>query len=55
MEYFNKCMISCKSNFKSSPLGDELSLLTQAQVEGAARHLLDGEKTDNETLQKTIQ
>ena len=53
MESFNKCIISCKFNFKSSTLADEL-LLTQAQVERAARHVLNGEKTDNETL-KTIQ
>ena len=49
MESFNKCIISCKFNFKSSTLADEL-LLTQAQVERAARHVLNGEKTDNETL-----
>ena len=44
MESFTKCIISYKSNFKSSTLVDELSLLTQAEVERAARHLLNGEK-----------
>ena len=44
IESFTKCIISCKSNFKSSTLADELSILTQAQVERAARHLLNGEK-----------
>ena len=52
MESFTKCTISCRSNFKSSTLADELSLLTQAEVGRAARHLLNGEKTDNETLKK---
>ncbi len=30
MESFTKCVISCRSNFKSSILADELSLLTQS-------------------------
>ena len=37
MESFTKCVISCRSNFKSSPLADELSLLTQSQVTRAAK------------------
>ena len=52
MESFTKCIISCRSNLKSSTLADELSLLTQSQVTRAAKHLLNGEKTDNETLKK---
>ena len=52
LESFTKRIISCKSNFKSSTLADELSLLTQGEIERAARHLLNGEKTDNETLRQ---
>ena len=44
MESFTKCIISCRSNIKSSTLADELSLLTQSQVTSAAKHLLSGEK-----------
>ena len=33
-------------------MADELSLLTQGEIERAARHLLNGEKTDNETLRQ---
>ena len=52
MESFNKCIISCRSSFKSSKLADSLSDLTQDHVEVAARHVLDGEETENETLKK---
>ena len=52
MESFSKCIISCKSSFKSSTLADALSELTQDHVETAARHILDGEETENETLKK---
>ena len=52
IESFKKCIISCKSDFKSSTLADSLSELTQEQVETAARHILDGEETQNETLKK---
>ena len=52
LESFTKYIISCKLNSKSSALADESSLLTLAEVERAARHLLTGEKTDNETLRK---
>ena len=41
IESFEKCIISCKSNFKSSTLADSLSELTQEQVETAARRKLD--------------
>ena len=43
-----KCIISRKSNFKSSTLSE----LTQEQVETAAKHILNGEETENETLKK---
>ena len=52
MESFSKCIISCKSSFKSSTLADALSQITQDHVETAARHILDGEETENETLKK---
>ena len=49
MESFTKCIIGCRSKFGYSTLVDKLSLLTQAQVERASRHLLNGEETNNET------
>ena len=52
MESFKKCIVSCKSDFKSSALANALSQLTQNQVEEAAKKILDGEKTDNEALSK---
>ena len=52
MESFKKCIISCKSSFKSSTLAECLSELTKEQVETAARHILDGEETENETLKR---
>ena len=52
MESFTKCVISCRSNFKSSTLADELSLLTQSEVTRATKHILSGERTDNVTLKK---
>ena len=52
MELFTKCIINCKSNFKSSTLADCLSILTQKEVETAARHILSGEQTTNTTLKK---
>ena len=52
MESFRKCIISCKSSFKSSTLTDALSELTQEHVETAARHIVDGEETENETLKR---
>ena len=39
MESFKKCIISCKSSFKSSTLAECLSELTKEQVETAARHI----------------
>ena len=52
MGCFTKCIIHCRSNFKNSTLADSLSQLTQHQVERAARHVLNGEQTDNETIKK---
>ena len=52
IESFKKCIISCKSSFKSSTLADSLSELTQEQVETAAKNILNGEETENETLKK---
>ena len=54
MESFTKCIIVCESNFISSTLVDELLLLTQTEVKRAARRLLNGEKTDNETLTNLV-
>ena len=53
IESFTKCIINCKSNFKDSTLADSLSQLTQHQVQRAAKQVLNGDQTDNETL-KTI-
>ena len=50
MEPFTKCIINCKSSFKSSTVSNYLSILTQQEVESAARHILDGEQTTNATL-----
>ena len=52
LESFNKCVINCKSSFKSSTLADHLSLLSGAEVQTAMRHILNGEKTSNPTLKK---
>ena len=52
MESFTKCIINCKSSFKSSTLADKLAEITLGEVETAARHILNGEKTNNETLKK---
>ena len=52
IESFTKCIIHCRSNFKNSTLADSLSQLTQHQVKRAARHVLNGEQTDNETIKK---
>ena len=52
MESFTKCIINCKSSFKSSTVADCLSTLTQQEVETAARHILSGEQTTNVTLKK---
>ena len=38
IEYFIKCIISCRSHFKSSTLADELSMITQAEVGRASWH-----------------
>ena len=55
LESFNKCIINCKSNFKSSTLADHLSILTGGEVETAMRHVLDGEEPSNETLKNYSQ
>ena len=52
MESFTKCIINCKSSFKSSTLANKLAKITLGEVETAARHILNGEKTSNETLKK---
>ena len=52
MESFTKCIINCRSKFKDSTLADSLSQLTQNQVQRAAKQVLKGETTDNETLKK---
>ena len=52
MESLTKCIINCKSSFKSSTLADKLAEITLGEVETAARHILNGEKTSNETLKK---
>lgn len=52
MESFNKCIISCKSSFKYSTLAEKLSEVTLDEIETAARHILSGEKTTNETLKR---
>ena len=52
MESFTKCIINCKSNFKSSTVADCLSTLTQKDVETATRHTLSGQPTTNTTLKK---
>ena len=51
-ESFTKCIINCKSDFKSSTVAECLSTLTQNEVETAARHILSGEETTNITLKK---
>ena len=40
MESFTKCIINCKSNFKSSTVAECLSTLTQKEVETAGRYIL---------------
>ena len=50
LESFNKCIISCKSSFKSSILANHLLMLSSKEVETAMRHILDGEKTSDSTL-----
>ena len=52
MESFTKCIINCKSDFKSSTVAECLSTITQKEVETAARHILNGEETTNTTLKK---
>ena len=52
MESFTKCIINCKSSFKSSTLADCLSTLSQKEVETAARHTLSGQQTTNTTPKK---
>ena len=52
MKSFTKCIINCKSSFKSSILADYLSVLSQKEVETAARHILREEQTTNPTLKK---
>lgn len=52
IESFTKCIINCKSSFKSSTLADKLAEITLGEVETAARHILNGEKIRNETLKK---
>ena len=52
MESFTKCIINCKSSFKSSTLAEKLSEVTLQEVETAAKHVLNGEETTNETLKK---
>ena len=52
LESFNKCIINCKSSFKSSTLADHLSILSGEEVETAMNHILDGEETSNATLKK---
>ena len=52
MESFKKCVINCKSNFKSSTVAECLSTLTQNENGTAARHILNGEQTTNTTLKK---
>ena len=44
MEAFTKCIINCKSNFKSSTLAEKLSEVTLEEVQTAARHILSGKK-----------
>ena len=52
MEAFTKCIINCKSSFKSSTLAEKLSEVTLDEVQTAAKHILSGEKTSNDTLRK---
>ena len=52
MESFTKCIINCKSSFKSSTLAEKLSEVTLQEVETAAKYVLNGEETTNETLKK---
>ena len=52
MESFTKCIINCKSSFKSSTLAENLSEVTLPEAETAARHVLNGEETTNATLKK---
>ena len=55
MEAFTKCIINCKSSFKSSTLAEKLSEVTLDEVQTAAKHILSGEKTSNDTLKKYFQ
>ena len=48
-ESFTKCIINCRSTFKSSTLADKLSELRLEEIECAARHILEGRETNNET------
>ena len=52
MDSFTKYIISYKSSFKSSTLSDSLPQPNQGQIEGAAKHLSNGEQTDNDQLKK---
>ena len=52
LESFRKCIVNCKSRFKSSTVADCLSVLSQKDIENALKHILSGEKTKNPTLQK---
>ena len=52
LESFSKCIVHCKSSFKSSTVAECLSTLSQKEIETAARHILSGEKTKNPILQK---
>ena len=52
IEFFQKCIINCRSSIKSSTLADELSLITESQITRAAKHLLCGEQIDNIVLKK---
>ena len=52
MESFTKCIINCKSSFKLSTVADYLSVLSQKEVETAAKHILREESTTNPTLKK---
>ena len=52
MESFTKCIISCKSSFKSSTSAEKLLELRPEEIKTAARHILNGEQTSNPTLKK---
>ena len=52
MESFTKCILHCRSSYNSNTLGESLSKVTKQQVEVAAKHLLEGKKTNDTLLQK---